>query len=801
MKSPDIPRKRPGNRLWFLARNNASVSFEREKGGGTPLERTDMKNQPEVSPDEHEDVFRALVKHSPGAIAMVDREMRYVAHSDRWITDFNLADEDLIGKLHYDVFPNLPDIWKEEHQRCLAGEIIRHQQEVFPRADGTTDWVRRELHPWRDKNGAIQGLIMFAEVITERVLAEKELLESEIRYRNVFEHTGTATVIIEEDTTISLANSQFEKLSGYDRTEIEGKKKWTEFVVPEDLVRMKAYHDLRRKETGKAPNEYEFRFIDRSGSVKHIFNQVARIPKTNRSIASLLDITALKEAQEALRNSEEQYRLVVDNANDAIIIAQGQQIKFANKRAEELTGFLRQELLNRSFISFIHPKDRPAVLERHQKRLAGEELPLRHTVQAFNSKGETLWVEISTILIEWKGAPATLNFVRDITSQKKLEEQLQHAEKMEAVGTLAGGIAHDFNNLLMAIQGNVSLGLLEAQTDSSLHNNLKSIEEYVQKGSDLTRQLLGFARKGKYDLKVLDLNKVVENQNELFGRTKKEMTIHRKYADGLWPVEADQAQIEQVLLNLYVNAWQAMPGEGTLYVETENVLLDQEYVAPYEVNPGRYVKISVTDTGTGMDEKTKERIFEPFFTTKEIGKGTGLGLASVYGIIQNHHGFITVYSEVGHGTSFHIYLPASEKQVKKEVVLPDRAAGGKETLLIVDDEEMILEVTSGMLEALGYNVKTACGGEKALEIYDNSRNEIDLVVLDMVMPDLGGGAVYDRLKQMNPSVKVLLSSGYSLNGQANEILERGCNGFIQKPFNLAELSKKLRSILDSGKRK
>ena len=404
-------------------------------------------------------------------------------------------------------------------------------------------------------------------------------------------------------------------------------------------------------------------------------------------------------------------------------------------------------------------------------------------------------------MIEWKGAPATLNFIRDITSQKKLEEQLQHAEKMEAVGTLAGGIAHDFNNLLMAIQGNVSLGLLEAQTDSSLHNNLKSIEEYVQKGSELTRQLLGFARKGKYDLKVLDLNKVVENQNELFGRTKKEMTIHRKYADGLWPVEADQAQIEQVLLNLYVNAWQAMPGEGTLYVETENVLLDQEYVAPYEVNPGRYVKISVTDTGTGMDEKTKERIFEPFFTTKEIGKGTGLGLASVYGIIQNHHGFITVYSELGHGTSFHIYLPASEKQIKKEVILADRAAGGKETLLIVDDEEMILEVTSGMLEALGYNVKTACGGEKALEIYDNSRNDIDLVVLDMIMPDLGGGAVYDRLKQMNPSVKVLLSSGYSLNGQASEILERGCNGFIQKPFNLAELSKKLRSILDSGKRK
>ena len=765
----------------------------------TALNREETKPPLELSLNKQERFFRTLLKYSPAAIAMCDTKMRYIACSDRWAKDFALGDDDLIGKCHYDLFRELPDQWKKEHRRCLEGEVIRHDQEMFPRADGTTDWVKRELHPWRGARDDIQGLIMFVEVITDRVLTEKELRKSEARYRNVFEHTGTATVIIEQDTTISLANTQFEKLSGYARSEIEGKMKWPRFVVPEDMAKMKTYHELRRKETGQAPNEYEFRFIDRSGGIRRIFNQVARIPGTKRSIASLLDITTLKEAQDALRESEEQYRLVVDNANDVIILAQGAQVKFVNARAGEVTGFPRHELVDHPFSDFIHPDDREALLERHRKRLAGEDLPLRHVVQGINKAGETFWVEISSILIEWKGAPATLNFVRDITSQKKLEEQLQQAQKMEAVGTLAGGIAHDFNNLLMAVQGNVSLGLLDVESDAPLHGNLKNIEEYVRKGADLTKQLLGFARRGKYQLKVIDLNEVVENQNQLFGRTKKEITLHAKYQENLWPVEADRVQIEQVLLNLYVNAWQAMPGEGTLYIETGNVTLDEKYVAPYEADSGRYVKISVTDTGVGMDEKTKERIFEPFFTTKEIGRGTGLGLASVYGIIQNHGGFVTVYSEVGEGTSFHIYLPASEKQVKKELILPDRAAGGKETLLVVDDEEMILEVASGMLTALGYTVLTACGGKEALDVYEIHQDDIDLVILDMIMPDMGGGAVYDKLKTMNPALKVLLSSGYSINGQAAEILERGCNGFIQKPFNLGELSRKLRSTLKPDK--
>ena len=263
---------------------------------------------------------------------------------------------------------------------------------------------------------------------------------------------------------------------------------------------------------------------------------------------------------------------------------------------------------------------------------------------------------------------------------------------MEAIGTLAGGIAHDFNNLLMGIQGRASLMLADMDSSDPHFEHLRGIEEYVRSAADLTRQLLGFARGGKYEVKVTDLNELTDRSAKLFGRTKKEITIHRKFQPGLWTVEVDRRQIEQVLLNLFVNAWQAMPAGGEIYLQTQNVVLDEAYVKPHGVKPGKYVKISVTDTGTGMDEQTKQRLFDPFFTTKGMGRGTGLGLASAYGIIRNHEGFITVYSEKGHGSTFNIYLPASGRAVSQREDAAGDLVTGEGTILLVDDEEMILEV-------------------------------------------------------------------------------------------------------------
>ena len=286
----------------------------------------------------------------------------------------------------------------------------------------------------------------------------------------------------------------------------------------------------------------------------------------------------------------------------------------------------------------------------------------------------------------------------------------------------------------------------------------------------------------------------------MFGRTKKEITIHSKYHKDIWIVEADQRQIEQVLLNIYVNAWQAMPGGGELYLETKNVEIDEDSSITYQVDPGRYVKISIRDVGVGMDEPTMQRIFDPFFTTKDMGKGTGLGLASAYGIIKNHGGFINVHSGKGHGTTFDIYLQATEKVATEKKEQGFGIQKGSETILLIDDEKMIIDVVNALLEGLGYTVFLANNGIEAIETYKKNWEKIDLVILDMIMPGMSGSDTFDSLKEINPDIKIVLASGYSINGHANEILNRGCVGFIQKPIKMVDLSQKLREILDDRHR-
>jgi len=340
--------------------------------------------------------------------------------------------------------------------------------------------------------------------------------------------------------------------------------------------------------------------------------------------------------------------------------------------------------------------------------------------------------------------------------------------------------------------------LLNKDSDHPDYKKIKNIEKQVQRGASLTKQLLGFARGGKYEVMPTNLNEIIRASAKMFARTKKEVTISSKYQEKIWAVEADQGQIEQVLLNLFVNAWQAMSGGGELFIETENLVLNADNVKSLEIKPGRYVKISVSDTGVGMDASIRERIFDPFFTTREVGKGTGLGLASSYGIIRNHGGIIDVKSEKGKGSKFDIYLPAVESVViDQRSEVSESVKPGTETILLVDDEEIIIEVSPEMLTELGYDVLTARSGDEALEQYRINKDKIDLVILDMIMPGMGGGETYDRLKQIDPKITVLLSSGCSIDGQATEILKRGCNGFIQKPFNIEVLSKKIREILNN----
>ncbi|MBW2429127.1 MAG: response regulator, partial [Deltaproteobacteria bacterium] len=380
--------------------------------------------------------------------------------------------------------------------------------------------------------------------------------------------------------------------------------------------------------------------------------------------------------------------------------------------------------------------------------------------------------------------------------RKRLEDKLQQVQRLEAIGTLAGGIAHDFNNLLMGIQGNVDLLLISLDATDPRYENTRSIERCVRSGANLTRQLLGYARGGKYFVKPINLNEVVQTSSTLFGRTKKETKVICEYQKDIWTVEVDRNQIEQVLVNLFLNAWQAMGHKGTIHVKTENTVLDNDFVRPYGAVPGRYVKVSVGDTGRGMDKETQKRVFEPFFTTKSMGKGTGMGLASAFGILKNHKGMIHFTSTLGKGTTFYIYLPASERPAENETALEEDVRTGRETILVVDDEDYVLDACKAMLTKLGYSTVLAHSGEEAVDIFRRDNGRIDLIMLDMVMPGMDGLTAYEHLKKINPGVNVILSSGYSLTGVIKEILDKGCDEFIQKPFSLSQISRITRELLD-----
>jgi len=631
--------------------------------------------------------------------------------------------------------------------------------------------------------------------ITLKKQTDAALQKSEELYHRIVETMQEGLGVADQNYQFTFVNKRFCEMLGYHRDEIIGRY-LLDFVHDDYRELMK--DQMARRQKGL---EEKFELVWKTKDGKKVHTLTSPIGFFDEegcftgSMGILTDITDRIQAKKALRSSEEKYRLLVENANDAIFIVQEGRIKFANQKAKQMGNDLGIDLDRVPFANYIHPDDRGLVLERYKRRIKGEKLPNTYAFRLVGQDDQVMWVELNAVQINWDGKPASLNFLRDITLQRKLERQLQLSQKMEAVSTLAGGIAHDFNNLLMGIQGRTSLMLLETDPIHPQFEHLKEIENYIKKAAKLTKQLLGFVRGGKYVVKPTDLNDLIEKSSQMFGRTKKEITIYKKYRDQIWTVEIDRSQIEQVLLNIFVNAWQAMPAGGDLYIQTKNEMLDENLAGAYGVRPGKYVAISITDTGIGMDGKTLKRVFDPFFTTKDKERGTGLGLASAYGIIQNHDGMIIVESEKGRGATFHIYLPATEKFVIDDQKDDQKILVGTETILLVDDEEMIIDVGAQVLKKLGYEVLTARDGKEAIEVYQQNRQKVAMIILDLIMPEMGGGETYDRLKEIDPNVKVLLSSGYSLDGQATEILNRGCNGFLQKPFSMRDLSQKLREII------
>ena len=515
-----------------------------------------------------------------------------------------------------------------------------------------------------------------------------------------------------------------------------------------------------------------------------------------------------RATEKQLRASEEKYRTILDTIEEAYfeIGRSGGKLSFVNDAACRIMGYAGPEITAMHFRHFSEPQPTRQVMQAfRQMVLTGD--PIRVITYPIVTKaGERKVLELSAALIRDPDGVITgfRGLARDVTAKivaqqekEKLQGQLNHAQRMEAVGTLAGGIAHDFNNLLMGIMGNLSLLSAKLDAKGPQTDYLRAMEQCVESGSALTRQLLGYARGGKYRVTTVDLNETVRRTTDMFGRTKKEIQIQIRCQEGIWMVEADQSQIDQVLVNLYLNAWQAMTTDMTLAVTTANTALDAEFTAPFEVKPGRYVSIGVQDNGKGIDPKIIKRIFEPFFTTKKMGRGTGLGLASAFGIIKNHGGIIDVQSQLGRGTTFNIYLPAVTRAAKeKSPPPPALPRNGSGTLLLVDDEPYILKALAGILQDLGYHVITANSGREAVALFEKEMHRIDGVLLDMVMPDMGGRQVLDRLKSLQPAIKVILSSGYSLNGLgATESTATG-DGFIQKPYHIEQLAGVLDEVLN-----
>ena len=633
---------------------------------------------------------------------------------------------------------------------------------------------------------------------------EVALQQSEEKYRNLVEDSFDGIFIL-KGLKIVFVNQRLCEMLGYDRRELVGLEPG--MIFHPDYRRLARERGLARLRGETIISRYEVKLQRKDGSwfFGETSSKVITLNGKPGIQAWISDLTDRKEAEAAVRKSEKRFRDLFNGISD-LIYTQDLEGRFlsANPALYSLFGYDPHEFLGRKASEFMDPELRPYFESEYLETLR-KSGHYEGTSPYMAKDGRRILVEThSTLVRPDDGEPYISGTGRDVTEKiqskkqlKLLREQVVQAEKMKAVGVLAGGVAHDFNNLLMGVQGNASLMLLGVEKSHPHYQRLKNIEKYAEQGADLTRKLLGFARGGKYEVKPTDINLLLEEELLLFGRTHKELVIQRHFQENLRNVDADRNQIIQALLNLFINAWQAMPDGGELHVQTQSLNVMETESRFHGVRPGKFIRISVKDSGVGMDKATMERVFEPFFTTKEMGRGTGLGLASVYGTVKNHGGFVLVESEPGKGTTFKLHLPVSASDLKETVVKSNTKLfmGKGETILLVDDEEMVLEVCGNMLKKLGYRVITAKGGETAVSMVKTEKDSIALVILDMIMPGMGGGETYDRLKEIKTDINVLLASGYSIDGQARKILDRGCNGFIQKPFNLEKLSRSIRKVL------
>jgi len=735
-----------------------------------------------------------------GATRRVDSERAYrealqtfapdIILTDHSLPTFGAADALRIALLE---MPDTPVI-------VVTGSLDEETAAEYIKA-GAADYVVK--HHLERVGPAVVRALDLRRARTEQARAEEARRQGEERFRALIEHGADAVALLAPDETLLFASHSIERLLGFPPAELVGHPGFAR-VDPDDVPRVHAL--LRRVMASPGtPTGLELRWRHKDGSWRHIdavaVDRLAE-PAVGAIVVNFRDVTERRKAEAALRESEERYRTLVEGVRDIIFALSPEgTIASLNPAFETITGWRREEWVRQPFERLVHPEDLPLALELLGRVVRGELRPASQ-FRVRTAKGEYRVGEFSATPQLHEGRlVGILGIGRDVTERVQLEQQLRQAQKMEAVGRLAGGIAHDFNNILTAITGYADLLLEDLGATDPRRQDADEIHKAADRAAGLTRQLLAFSRQQVLQPTVLEVNKLVSDLEKMLRRLLGEdVQLATRLAPTTGRVKVDPGQLEQVIMNLAVNARDAMPNGGKLTLETGNVDLDEAYAADhYPARAGPFVLLAVSDTGTGMSEETQAHMFEPFFTTKEKGKGTGLGLATVYGIIKQSGGFIWVYSEVGRGTTFKLYLPRVEElaeRASQPAQAPARPARGSETVLVVEDEAPVRSVARQVLERHGYTVLEAASAESALDIVTRYSGTIHLLLTDVVMPGLNGRELASRLAGLRPDARVIFMSGYTDDAVTRHgVLEPG-SAYVQKPFTPDAIARKVREVLD-----
>jgi two-component system cell cycle sensor histidine kinase/response regulator CckA len=754
--------------------------------------------------------YQKAVESSQDMIAVIDRNYNYLIANNMFLKYRGLDKEQVVGRsvsevLGKDVFER---VVKKNLDTCFRGEVVQYEMKYTYPESGERD-LSVSYFPIEGPDG-VNRVASVIRDITERKRAEEVLRESEEKFRDLYDNAPLGYHEYDKEGLITKVNHTDIEMLGYTAEEMIGQPIW-KLNVGEEIVREQVLAKLagtlppgkelertyRRKDGTTFPVLIEDRLIlDEKGRIKGIR-------------CTIQDITERKRAEEVLRESEEKFQKLFNEAPVGYMDFD-REGRITQVIRTELTmlGYTAEEMLGQPLWKFIVEEE--AAHQTIKAKLSGSIQCGEPFERNYRRKdGTTLPVVIEDALIRDAEGRITgiHSTIRDVTELKRaeeekaaLQEQLRQSQKMEAIGQLAGGIAHDFNNLLTIIKGYSQLSLIELKEGDPLKGNIEEIQKASQKAADLTHHLLAFSRRQVMEMKILDLNTLLKDLDKMLRRViGEDIELLTLLADDLWRVKADPGQMEQVVMNLAVNARDAMPSGGRLTIETANVELDNAYArAHIGATPGRYVMLSVNDTGVGMTQEIKERAFDPFFTTKEKGKGTGLGLSTAYGIVKQSGGNIWVYSEPGRGTTFKIYLPVVDEPLDelREKIVGEELPHGSETVLVVEDEEKVRKLTVEILGGQGYRVLDASNGDDALVISEKHDGPIHLILVDVVMPGMSGSELAKRLASLRPQTKILYMSGYTDNAIIHHgVLVQGVN-YIQKPFTIEGLTRKVREVLD-----